>query len=296
VLAYFHRSVVWLVSLFSIAIADPLRVPLWPDQAPNGDGTSSPATANLMIPADDAQVLAGISPLNWICTPHAIHTPVCGASVRLAFMETKRVVLNLDTSRMNFASPNRFPILAWSVNNGPLQTHQLAADETSLTLSESVANPVINLFIKGMSPFEDRFRGDVPNNAVTLTGFTVDPKCSIIAAPAALLWRNLGDSILSGDAAAKPPNKVAHPTTAGPPPTTPALATAICSPITTATPDPASPLADTLGPAAETIPKPPISSINSPAPAPASPMENSNPAPTLSSSTSAKTEPRRRKP
>ncbi len=162
----------------------------------------TPLADSLMIPADNVQVLAGLSPLNWICTPNAIHSPVCGASFRLAFLDTKRVVLNLDTSHLNFPSPDRFPILAWSVGKGPLQIHQLAAGETSLTLSESVANPVIELFIKGMSPFEDRFHGDVPVNAVTVTGFTVDPKCHIVAPPAAPLWLNLGDSILSGDAAA----------------------------------------------------------------------------------------------
>jgi lysophospholipase L1-like esterase len=116
-------------------------------------------------------------------------------------METKRVVLNLDTSRLKFTSPDRYPILAWSVNKGPLQTHQLAAGESALTLSESITNPVIDLFIKGISPFEDRFHGDVPANAVTLTGFTVSPKCRIVSPPAAPLWLNLGDSILSGDAA-----------------------------------------------------------------------------------------------
>lgn len=169
-------------------------------KAPNDAGTSSPSTTR-MIPANDAKILAGLSPLNWIRTANAVHSPVCGASIRLAFMETKRVVLNLDTARLKYPSPDRFPILAWSVNKGPVQTHQLAAGETSIILSETVANPVIDLFIKGLSPFEDRFNGDVPANAVTLTGFTVDPKCRIVAPPAAPLWLNLGDSILSGDAA-----------------------------------------------------------------------------------------------
>lgn len=154
-----------------------------------------------MIPANDAGILAGLSPLNWIRTPNAAHSSVCGASLRLAFMETRRVVLNLDTNRLRYPSPDRFPILGWSVNKGPVQTHQLAAGETSLALSESVANPVIDLFVKGMSPFEDRFNGDVPVNSISLTGFTVDQKCRIISPPFAPLWLNLGDSILSGDAA-----------------------------------------------------------------------------------------------
>jgi acetyl esterase/lipase len=43
------RTVVCLISLFSIATANPLRVPLWPDQAPNGDGTFSSSAANLTV-------------------------------------------------------------------------------------------------------------------------------------------------------------------------------------------------------------------------------------------------------
>lgn len=64
-----------------------------------------------------------------------------------------------------------------------------------------------------MSPFEDRFTGDVPLNRVTITGFTVEQSCSGIAAPPTKpLWLNIGDFILSGDAAAyalnqgRPPN------------------------------------------------------------------------------------------
>ncbi len=160
------------------------------------------SAASRLIAATDPQVLAGFSPLNWIRTSDAVHSPVCGASFKLAFLDTQRVVLNVDTARLNYPAPSRFPILAWTVNNGPLKTYQLAAGETAVTLSESVANPVIDFHIKGLSPFEDRFQGDVPANAVSLTGFTVAPKCRITAPPATPIWLNLGDSILSGDAAA----------------------------------------------------------------------------------------------
>lgn len=154
------------------------------------------------ITASDPQVLAGLSPLNWISAADAVHSPVCGASFKFAFLDTKRVVLNIDTKPHPYPSPSRFPILAWTVNNGAVQTHQLTDGEASVTLSESVANPVIDFYIKGFSPFEDRFHGDVPANAVSLTGFTVDAKCRLTAPPAAPVWLNLGDSILSGDAAA----------------------------------------------------------------------------------------------
>jgi len=155
-----------------------------------------------VISATDPQVLAGFSPLNWIRTADAIHSPVCGASFKFAFLDTKRVVLNVDTTRLNYPSPSRFPILAWTVNNGALQTHQLVAGESAVILSDSIANPVIDFYIKGLSPFEDRFHGEVPANAVSIAGFTVAPKCRLTVPPAAPLWLNLGDSILSGDAAA----------------------------------------------------------------------------------------------
>ncbi|MDB6076590.1 MAG: hypothetical protein JWO82_337 [Akkermansiaceae bacterium] len=163
---------------------------------------SNAAAAGRSIAASDPQVLAGLSPLNWIRTSGAIHSPVCGASFKFAFLDTKQVILNVDTSHLNYPSPARFPILAWTVNNGAVQTHQLAAGESTVTLSESVANPVIDFYIKGLSPFEDRFHGDVPANAVSITGFTVDAKCRLTVPAAAPLWLNLGDSILSGDAAA----------------------------------------------------------------------------------------------
>ena len=166
-----------------------------------GQASAEPLT-NKIIAANDPQVLAGLSPLNWVRTADAVHSPVCGASFKFAFLDTKRVVLNVDTKIHPYPSPTRFPILAWTVNNGAVQTHQLAAGETSVTLSETTANPVIDFYIKGLSPFEDRFHGDVPANAVSLTGFTVDPKCRLTVPPAAPVWLNLGDSILSGDAAA----------------------------------------------------------------------------------------------
>jgi acetyl esterase/lipase len=169
-------------------------------------GATAAATSNgnatQTISATDPQVLPGLSPLNWIRTADGVHSPVCGASFRFAFVDTKRVVLNVDTSHLSYPSPSRFPIVAWTVNNGPVQTHQLAAGQSGIVLSEAVPNPVIDFYIKGLSPFEDRFHGDVPANVFSFTGFTVDAKCHLTVPPAAPLWLNLGDSILSGDAAA----------------------------------------------------------------------------------------------
>jgi len=156
-----------------------------------------------LIPATDTQVIAGLSPLNWIRTADGIHSPVCGASFKLAFTNTKFVAIKVDTAGLHYPSPTHFPIIAWSVNKGPVQTHQLKAEETTITLSDSVANPVIDFYIKGLSPFEDRFHGDVPVNSLTITGFALDPNGGILTpTKPAPLWLNLGDSILSGDGAA----------------------------------------------------------------------------------------------
>lgn len=168
-------------------------------------GMLSPGPDNprKFIPATDPEVVKGLSPLNWIRTADgSIHSTVCGASIKLAFPATNEVALEVDTERLKYPAPARFPILAWTVGKGPLQTHQLVAGEKTIVLSNSVKNPVIELYIKGLSPFEDRFQGHVPANAVSISGFSVDPIGFVTPPPAGKLWLNLGDSILSGDGAA----------------------------------------------------------------------------------------------
>ncbi len=171
------------------------------------------ASTERFIAATDSDFLHCLSPLNWIHGPKAVHASVCGASWLGTFSGTSRVFLNVDTTGMIHTSPWRYPILGWSIDGGPVQSHQLVAGETRILLCDRTKNPTIDLHIRGMSPFEDRFTGDVPPNRVTITGFTVEQSCSGIAAPPTKpLWLNIGDSILSGDAAAyalnqgRPPN------------------------------------------------------------------------------------------
>jgi hypothetical protein len=156
-----------------------------------------------IIPVTDGNVLKGLSPYNWVCRDNSISSTVNGASLSLRFTGTQRVALRVNTDSMETRIPTRFPIIAWSVNGGTLQTHQLAAREDAVLLSSGVADPRIELYIKGMSPFEDRYSGDVPGNAVRITGFAVDQGGS--TRPSTLpgkIWLNIGDSILSGDGAA----------------------------------------------------------------------------------------------
>jgi hypothetical protein len=155
------------------------------------------------IPVSDAELQKGLSPYNWICQEDSISSSVCGASVTVGFQHTRQVALRVDTRAFAATSPDRYPILAWSVNGGDLQTHQLAPKEDSIVLASGVENPVIDLYIKGMSPFEDRWSGDIPVNSVKITGFSVDRggATTAVSLPGGI-WLNVGDSIMSGDGAA----------------------------------------------------------------------------------------------
>jgi GDSL-like Lipase/Acylhydrolase family len=163
-------------------------------------------TVNLsaaVIPVTDSNLLSGLTLNDWVCQADSINSAADGASLTLGFAATQQVVLQVDNAHLAGAVASRYPIIAWSVNGGALQTRQLAAGETSVVLVSGVANPVIDLFIKGMSPFEDRYTGDVPPNSVKITGFVVDLGGSTTTASVpGKVWLNIGDSIMSGDAAA----------------------------------------------------------------------------------------------
>lgn len=155
------------------------------------------------IPATDTNVLKGLSPYNWNIGKEFISTTVIGASITLQFHATRQVSLVVSTDNITMETASRYPIIAWSVNGGALQTHQLAANETTVSLASDIENPAIELYIKGMSPFEDRYTGDVPVNAVKIRGFSVGKggTARAIKLPAKT-WLNIGDSIMSGDGAA----------------------------------------------------------------------------------------------
>ncbi len=156
-----------------------------------------------VIPVTDPNVLQGLSPYDWVCKPDAISTTVNGASVRLKFKGTGKVAVEVATNHLATRVASRFPILAWTVNGGSVQSRQLRADESSVTLATGVADPEIDLYLKGTSPFEDRFNGDVPPNALKITGFAVDDGAVTKAVTfPAKVWLNIGDSIMSGDGAA----------------------------------------------------------------------------------------------
>jgi hypothetical protein len=155
-----------------------------------------------VIPVTDTNILNGLTLNDWVCETGFISSTVDGASVNVGFNGTQQVALQVDDSALAGAVASRYPIIAWSVNGGAFQSHQLTATDTSVLLASGVTNPVIDLYIKGMSPFENRYTGDVPPNSVKFTGFTVDTGAS--TTPVALPgknWLNIGDSIMSGDEA-----------------------------------------------------------------------------------------------
>jgi hypothetical protein len=160
-------------------------------------------TPEAVIPVTDANVLRGLSPYNWVVNGHYIGSTVNGASVTVGFKGTRRVTLRVDMKHMKAMGTTEFPVIAWLVNGGNAQTLQLTPDETAVSLVSDLADPVIDLYVKGFSPNGDRFNGDVPPNSIKITGFTVDE--GGYTAPVKLpdkVWLNIGDSIMSGDGAA----------------------------------------------------------------------------------------------
>jgi len=156
-----------------------------------------------VIPITDANVLEGLSLYNWVCKGDSISSTVNGASIKMKFKGTRQVALRVATDHLTTKVPARFPIIAWSVNGGAPQSHQLVAKEAVVLLSAGVADPLIELYIKGLSPFEDRFSGDVPGNAVKITGIAVEDGGSVVKGIFSdKVWLNIGDSIMSGDGAA----------------------------------------------------------------------------------------------
>ena len=187
------RKTLIMAAMLACSVARSENTPASPDSENAGF---------VVVSTSNAEIIKGLSPYNWVRTPDFICSATMGASLKAAFSGTKTVILKVDTSYLQYPSASRYPVLAWSVNQGPIQTHQLVAGEKSIVLSSNVANPGIDLYIKGMSPFENRYKGDVPADSVKITGFNVDKGGTVL--PTNLpnkYWLNIGDSIMSGDGA-----------------------------------------------------------------------------------------------
>jgi hypothetical protein len=161
-----------------------------------------PKAAGTEIPVSDANVANGLSPLNWVRKAGFICSSIGGASLKVGFTGTRRVILKVDPEVITTRVASRYPILAWTANGGPLRSHQLRQGETSILLDSGTVDPVIDLYCKGFSPFENRWIGDTPANSIKITGFAVDSggRTAAVAVPEKV-WMNIGNSIESGDAA-----------------------------------------------------------------------------------------------
>jgi hypothetical protein len=163
---------------------------------------SGETQADTSIPVTDAHVQAGLSPYNWISTKEFVSSSVCGACLTVGFKGTKQVAILVDSPMAARKDPLRIPVIAGSVNGGALQTYQFGLEEKSFVLASGVQDPVIDLYIKGMSPSERRWDKDLPVNSLKILGFQVDD--GAVTAPVPLpekVWLNIGDSIMSGDGA-----------------------------------------------------------------------------------------------
>jgi alpha-L-rhamnosidase len=155
-----------------------------------------------MIPATDKFLLSGLSPYNWLCKEDTVSSTVNGASISLQFKGTQQVTLQVATDHLESKVPARFPVIAWSVNGGALQTHQLVATTNEVLLSNGLVDPHLEIYLKGTSPFEDRFNWDITGNSLKITGFKVDTGGALVESSVpSKIWLNIGDSILSGDGA-----------------------------------------------------------------------------------------------
>lgn len=156
------------------------------------------------ISVGEGAIRSGASPYNWIFHQGVMASSVCGASLKVQFQGTRRVAIRLGAEGMPEHAPaSRMPIVGWTVNGGELRTAQVERCGMELVLAEGVPDPKIDLFIRGMSPFEDRWNGDVPVNALRIKGFSVDDGArAVVLSQPDRVWWNIGDSIMSGDGAA----------------------------------------------------------------------------------------------
>src|SRR3569833_3460630 len=153
-----------------------------------------------VIPVTDGNFLNSLLFSDWVTKTDSVNATVCGASFTLGFRSTQNVTLKVDNAHLGGFVASRYPIISWSVNGSVRQSHQLAFGETNVTLATGVTNPIIDFYIKGMSPIENRYSGDTPTNSVKITGFdVVTGGATFSVVLPKKNWLNFGDSIMSGD-------------------------------------------------------------------------------------------------
>lgn len=148
------------------------------------------------VPASDPSLT--LSPYNWVREAGYVQSPNPGAYLRLGFTGTS-IQVKLDYSTFVGIPANQYPLVRYSVDNGPGTTVQLKADMRQLECAKGLkeGNHTLRLDYVSGYVFLDFW---TPINVVRVTGFTLDKEASTFTASTntrdALF---LGDSITNGD-------------------------------------------------------------------------------------------------
>lgn len=148
------------------------------------------------VPTSDPSLQ--LSPYNWVRESGFVQTPNPGAYIRLGFTGTS-VQVKLDNSTFAGVPANQFPLIRYSVDNGPGTTIQLKPGQQLLDCANGLkeGNHTIRLDYVSGYVFLDFW---TPINVVRVTGFTIDKDASTFTTSTntrdALF---LGDSITNGD-------------------------------------------------------------------------------------------------
>ncbi len=150
------------------------------------------------VPVTDP--LIGLSPYNWVKTAEYLQTPNPGAYLMLGFTGTG-VSAKFDVSPLAMLNvpASQYPLVRYSIDNGPGTTVQLTAATIELSCGKGLKKGDHTLLLQYISGyvFLDFW---TPTNVVRITSFMLDSDGT--TNPLRLSARNslfLGDSITNGD-------------------------------------------------------------------------------------------------
>ncbi len=175
--------------------------------ATGADLVSAFGTADIppSITPDDARLANAYSPLQWRITSAAAVATTLGSEMNFTFTGTSCAV-GLDLSHWSSASSG-YPVLAYTIDDGPQTQVQLTSGQTSLTIAsgKSAGTHTAKLTYiiannTSMSRWTDDGSGGGPPCSLRITGITVDSGCTVASSAAySNLLLLLGDSISECD-------------------------------------------------------------------------------------------------
>lgn len=159
----------------------------------------APISAPKTVSVSDPNI--AFSPYNWYKSgSEYAQTPNPGAYVKVGFTGSK-ISVNLDVSLLTAKNipASQYPVVRYSVDNGPAVTTQLTPTTTALSCATGLSAGSHSLLLQYVSGFVflDFW---TPVNAIRVTGFSLDDNANIVPIPK--LPTNalfLGDSITNGD-------------------------------------------------------------------------------------------------